>query len=177
MAKIAGGCLCGKVRYSAEGEPVFVGVCHCTDCQKFTGSAFAAVVAVPKPAFSMQGKVTTYSKIGDSGKSISRQFCPECGSSIADEADAMPGVVMIASGTLDDSSWVKPGTADLLRQCPILGEAGRGDAELREAAWLMVGFSLLGVVAIGCRVSRHHGTTIFPYHSWRAGPGSEHGLL
>jgi hypothetical protein len=108
MAKIAGGCLCGKVRYSAEGEPVFVGVCHCADCQKFTGSAFGVVVAVRKPAFSLQGKVTTYSKTGDTGKSISRQFCPECGSSIADEADAMPGMVMIASGTLDDTSWVKP---------------------------------------------------------------------
>src|SRR5579864_2523273 len=108
MAKIAGGCLCGKVRYSAEGEPVFVGVCHCAYCQKFTGSAFGVVVAVRKPAFSLQGKVTTYSKTGDTGKSISRQFCPECGSSIADEADAMPGMVMIASGTLDDTSWVKP---------------------------------------------------------------------
>ena len=110
MAKIAGGCLCGKVRYSAEGEPAFVAVCHCTDCQKFTGSAFGVVVGVPKPALSIQGKVTTYSKNGDTGRSISRQFCPECGSSIAEEVDAVPGVVMIASGTLDDTSWVKPGT-------------------------------------------------------------------
>jgi hypothetical protein len=109
MAKIAGGCLCGKVRYSAEGEPAFVAVCHCTDCQKFTGSAFGVVVGVPKPALSIQGRVTTYSKNGDTGRSISRQFCPECGSSIAEEVEAVPGVVMIASGTLDDTSWLKPG--------------------------------------------------------------------
>ena len=109
MAKIAGGCLCGKVRYSAEGEPAFVAVCHCTDCQNFTGSAFGVVVGVPKPALSIQGKVTTYSKNGDTGRSISRQFCPECGSSIAEEVEAVPGVVMIASGTLDDTSWLKPG--------------------------------------------------------------------
>ncbi len=43
MPQIAGGCLCGKVRYSANTEPAFVGVCHCKDCQKFTGSAFAVV--------------------------------------------------------------------------------------------------------------------------------------
>jgi hypothetical protein len=110
MPQIAGGCLCGKVRYSASGDPAFVGVCHCRDCQKFTGSAFAVVVGVPKPAFSLQGMVSTYSKTGDTGKSIQRQFCPECGSSIADEADALPGVVMISSGTLDDPGWVKPAT-------------------------------------------------------------------
>ena len=59
MPQIAGGCLCGKVRYSANGRPAFVGVCHCTDCQKFTGSAFAIVVGVPKPALTVQGKLTT----------------------------------------------------------------------------------------------------------------------
>ena len=55
MPQIAGGCLCGKVRYSASGDPAFVGVCHCTDCQKFTGSAFAIVVGVPKPALTVEG--------------------------------------------------------------------------------------------------------------------------
>ena len=108
MAQIAGGCLCGKVRYSASGDPAFVGICHCRDCQKFTGSAFAVVIGVPKSAFSLQGQVATYSKAGDTGKSIERRFCPVCGSSIADEASAVPDMVMISSGTLDDPSWVKP---------------------------------------------------------------------
>ena len=108
MAQIAGGCLCGKIRYSASGDPAFVGICHCRDCQKFTGSAFAVVIGVPKSAFSLQGQVATYSKAGDTGKSIERRFCPVCGSSIADEASAVPDMVMISSGTLDDPSWVKP---------------------------------------------------------------------
>ena len=108
MPQIVGGCLCGKVRYSAEGDPVFVGVCHCTDCQKFTGSAFSVVIGVAKPALKLEGKLARYSKTGDSGKSIHRTFCPECGSSVADEADVMPDVVMLGSGTLDDPSWVKP---------------------------------------------------------------------
>lgn len=108
MPQIAGGCLCGKVRYSANTEPAFVGVCHCTDCQKFTGSAFAVIVGVPKQALKIEGKLATYSKAGDTGKTIERRFCPECGSSIADEASAMPDVVMLSTGTLDDASWVKP---------------------------------------------------------------------
>ena len=108
MADIQGGCLCGAVRYSASGDPAFVGVCHCTDCQKFTGSAFAAVVGVPKPAVSVQGEMASYTKPGDSGQPIHRRFCPKCGSSVLDEADALPNIVMIAAGTLDDPGWVAP---------------------------------------------------------------------
>jgi hypothetical protein len=104
MAGIEGGCLCGRVRYSADAEPTFVGVCHCTDCQKFTGSAFATVVGVPATAL----KLKTFTKLGDSGKAIHRRFCPECGSGIVDEADALPGMTIISVGTLDDPSWVKP---------------------------------------------------------------------
>jgi hypothetical protein len=109
MPQITGGCLCGKVRYSADVEPAFVGVCHCRDCQKFSGSAFSIVVAVPEPALSVEGELSAFSKPGDSGQAIERRFCPVCGSGIADSASVMPGVVMLNAGTLDDASWVKPG--------------------------------------------------------------------
>jgi hypothetical protein len=109
MAEFSGGCLCGKVRYSANAEPLFAGLCHCSDCQKFSGSAFAAVFAVPQPAVSVTGTLKTFTKNGDSGKATHRQFCPECGSPIMDEADLMPGAVMIYVGTLDDPSQVNPG--------------------------------------------------------------------
>jgi hypothetical protein len=108
MPAIRGGCLCGKVRYGAETEPIFVGLCHCRDCQKFTGSAFALVIAVPKPALTVTGDLKGFAKAGSTGKSIERLFCPECGASLMDEAEALPGVVMIAGGTLDDHAWVKP---------------------------------------------------------------------
>jgi hypothetical protein len=94
--KIEGGCLCGKVRYSADAEPAFVGLCHCKNCQKGTGTAFAVVVALPKPALNIEGTLKTFTGRGDSGKATYRRFCPECGSALFD-------------GTLDDPSWVKPG--------------------------------------------------------------------
>jgi hypothetical protein len=109
MAKIEGGCLCGNVRYSASGDPVFVGVCHCRDCQKFTGSAFAALVLVPKEALTLEGKLKTFSSIGGSGNPILRHFCPECGSSVAEEPGARPGVVVLNVGTFDDPAIAKPG--------------------------------------------------------------------
>jgi hypothetical protein len=107
--RIEGGCLCGKVRYSAEAEPAFVGVCHCKNCQKGTSTAFSAVVALPKPAVNVQGTLKTYEGRGDSGKATYRRFCPECGSSIEIEVEVMPNMVMIPTGTLDDNTWVKPG--------------------------------------------------------------------
>lgn len=108
MPQIEGGCLCGKVRYSGNAEPIFVGVCHCTDCQHFTGSAFATVLAVPVASLKLSGSLKTFTKSGDTGKPIHRRFCPECGSGVIDEADALPGMAMVNVGTLDDRNWVTP---------------------------------------------------------------------
>src|SRR5882724_2171463 len=106
--KIEGGCLCGKVRYSADSDPAFVGLCHCKNCQKGTGTAFSLVVALPKPTLNIQGTLKTFTGRGDSGKATYRRFCPECGSALIDEAEIMPDVAMILAGTLDDASWIKP---------------------------------------------------------------------
>lgn len=108
MPAITGGCLCGRVHYSANAEPAFVGLCHCHDCQKFTGSAFATVIGLPKASVTVTGTLKGFTKRGDSGKPIERRFCPECGASVLDECEAMPGIVMIAAGTLDDAGWLKP---------------------------------------------------------------------
>src|SRR3954451_24350606 len=82
---IKGGCLCGAVRYSATVEQATATICHCRDCQKFTGSAFATLVAVPKNALTIEGAMQTFRSRGGSGKPILRHFCPQCGSSIAEE--------------------------------------------------------------------------------------------
>ena len=60
MASITGGCLCGRVRYTAAGEPAFSGICHCRNCQRCTGSAFETVIAFPTASVSVQGELTPY---------------------------------------------------------------------------------------------------------------------
>jgi len=109
MAKITGGCLCGAVRYTAEGDPASATICHCRDCQKFTGSALAALVRVAKDALSIDGSLKTFRSIGGSGNPILRHFCPECGSSIAEEPGTRPGVVILNVGTFDKPALAKPG--------------------------------------------------------------------
>jgi hypothetical protein len=108
MPAIVGGCLCGQVRYKANAEPVFTGICHCKDCQKETGTAFGLVIAVPQAAVSIEGAPKTYARKGDSGKENVRRLCPNCGSTILSEPAALPGVSIIRAGTLDDPSWLQP---------------------------------------------------------------------
>lgn len=108
MPEIVGGCLCGNVRYSASVEPTFITLCHCRNCQKESGSAFAIVVGIPQTAFSVQGNLKTFQDKGDSGKAMFRRFCPDCGSTVMEEAEAIPALIMVQVGTLDDPSWVKP---------------------------------------------------------------------
>lgn len=106
--KIEGGCVCGKLRYSGEAEPIFVGVCHCSTCQKSSGTAFNTVLAVPRAAIVTTGKAQTYQARGDSGKATYKRFCPDCGSPVAIEAELMPDTVMIPVGTLDDKRGAEP---------------------------------------------------------------------
>jgi hypothetical protein len=108
MATITGGCLCGRVRYTVTGDPALAGICHCRNCQRYTGSSFEAVMAFPPDAVNVQGEVKTYQDTGDSGQPVYRRFCPNCGSGLIAEADALPGLKIVLVGTLDDPSVFKP---------------------------------------------------------------------
>ncbi len=108
MARINGGCWCGKVRYAADLDPTFVAVCHCHACQKASGSAFGVIVALPANALAITGEVATYDTTGASGKGKHHHFCPSCGSPVFSTVDVIPDMKMVRSGTLDDAGWIKP---------------------------------------------------------------------
>ena len=108
MAKLEGGCLCGSVRYSASGEPAMTAVCHCTHCQKQTGTSFSVIVGVPDDSLAVSGTLKVVEDTGESGQPVHRKFCPECGSPILSTVDVVPGISFIKAGTLDDPSWLEP---------------------------------------------------------------------
>ena len=79
--KIDGNCHCGKITYQADIDPQQVYICHCTDCQSITGSAFRWAVPVPETDFElMTGEPKTYVKKADSGAVSHQLFCPDCAS-------------------------------------------------------------------------------------------------
>jgi hypothetical protein len=81
--RIDGTCTCGAIKIEGEADPEKTQVCHCTDCQTGTGSAFRVSIPVPGATFRMTGKPTNYVKTtADSGNPRVQAFCPQCGSSI-----------------------------------------------------------------------------------------------
>jgi hypothetical protein len=112
MTRLTGGCLCGRVRYTVDGEPVFSGVCHCRNCQRYTGSAFETLIGFQAGSVRVQGELRTYDDMADSGQLLHRRFCPNCGSGVVAEADSLPGVTVVLAGTLDDPTAFRP-TIDL----------------------------------------------------------------
>ncbi|BAZ41825.1 glutathione-dependent formaldehyde-activating GFA [Calothrix sp. NIES-4101] len=103
-----GGCMCGNVRYECTAEPIVMGNCHCRDCQRATGTAFAAAMLVPLNAVTVTGDVKYFDVIGDSGSIVGRGFCPNCGSRLFSKPP-MPGLMGIMAGSLDEPSEFQPG--------------------------------------------------------------------
>jgi len=81
--KINGACHCGTITIEGEADPEKTQICHCTDCQTGTGSAFRVSVPVSGATFRMTGEPATYLKTtADSGNPRMQAFCPRCGSPI-----------------------------------------------------------------------------------------------
>ncbi len=105
---LSGKCLCGKISYTCEGEPVFAGNCHCTACKKSSGSGSAPTIFFAAEHISIVGEATYFESMGASGQIVSRGFCPTCGSQLFGKPAVMPGMIAIRAGTLDDPSMYKP---------------------------------------------------------------------
>jgi hypothetical protein len=108
--KIDGRCHCGSITYEAEVNPDEVYVCHCTDCQAISGTAFRWAVPVPEAAFKLlTGKPKTYVKVGESGTPNHQLFCPECASPIYSFSIGVgPKVLNLRLGTARQRAELKP---------------------------------------------------------------------
>jgi len=104
---LTGSCLCGALRFEASGEPLFQGFCQCLDCRKVTAGRYPAI-GVLESGFKSIGESRGYSKKADSGQTITRNFCPTCGSMVFDLGAGMPGVVVINAALLDEPELFKP---------------------------------------------------------------------
>jgi hypothetical protein len=105
----AGQCLCGAITYEFEGDPAIAGICHCKNCQRQAGSAFSTLCGVPKAAFKMNGTPKVYQDSDtDSGGTVERYFCGECGSPIYSVVGTQPDMIFLKTGTLDETTGFAP---------------------------------------------------------------------
>ncbi|MBD3728956.1 MAG: GFA family protein [Sphingomonadales bacterium] len=101
-------CQCGRLTATCTGDPVRVSVCHCLDCQKRSGSAFAAQARWPVERVVMAGETRTWSRTGDDGGTATFHFCPTCGSGVYYTTDGQPELVAVAVGAFADPSFRRP---------------------------------------------------------------------
>ena len=100
-------CCCGQLTAVATGTPVHISVCHCRNCQKRSGSAFAAQVRFPASNVTTSGEAKIYIATGENG-AAHFHFCPDCGSTVYYTNDSIPDTIAIALGAFDDPYFVSP---------------------------------------------------------------------
>jgi hypothetical protein len=107
--KIDGACHCGLIKYDAAIDPGKVVVCHCTDCQTLSGSAFRIVVGAARDDFHLRGgQPKIYVKTTESGVKRAQAFCPECGTPIYSAAVADTSAFGIRVGTIRQRAELRP---------------------------------------------------------------------
>ena len=106
---LAGGCLCGAVRYALRGPALFVSQCCCKDCQKATGTGHTTVIGVHRSQLEIRaGTPKTYLSKGASGGDVIRHFCGDCGGRLY-TSGTLPGeVIMVQAGSLDEPNRITP---------------------------------------------------------------------
>ena len=104
-----GRCFCEETRYRITAEPLTLYACHCTDCQKRTGSAFGLSMWVPRTAIEVTtGEATLQVLKGPDGRGRPGRMCPQCGARLWSEPEKRPTLAVLRAGTLDDTSWLRP---------------------------------------------------------------------
>lgn len=108
--EITGACHCGSISYRAEADPQKTLICHCTDCQVMSGSAYRTIIFVRENQFELlSGQLKTYIKTADSGNRRAMMFCPDCGTQIyATSVDTQDRIFGVRLGTTHQRTEIKP---------------------------------------------------------------------
>jgi hypothetical protein len=103
-----GRCLCGAVQVTARAAPVRMAQCHCRDCQRASGTGHTSNALFKETDVEISGETKGYAVIADSGSTLTRYFCPTCGSRMFGRNSARPGAIILPAGVFDDSDWFEP---------------------------------------------------------------------
>lgn len=108
MPLLSGSCLCGQVQYEGDTEIANVILCHCTDCQKASGSAYMPNIFVKEADLQLFGETMEFHHKADSGSDMTKVNCANCGSPILGRNSARAGVAVLRGGCLDQKELIDP---------------------------------------------------------------------
>ena len=107
--QVHGSCHCGSIRYEASVDPERTAICHCTDCQRLTGSAYRVSVPAEEGSFHLtSGEPSIYVKVGDSGSRRAQAFCARCGSPLYTYDADHPILFGLRVGCIDERRALVP---------------------------------------------------------------------
>ncbi len=112
-----GGCLCGQARYRIDAAPGLSRLCWCRDCQHLSSNGTVNVM-FPTDRIEITGRLAEHRRTADSGNTVTRRFCPECGSHLFSDSSGRVGLTVVRVGTLDDPSSVTPTANIWARSAP-----------------------------------------------------------
>jgi hypothetical protein len=124
-------CSCGQLSVTVEGEPIIVLACHCTECQRRTGSPFGVGAYYPKDKVTITGESRAFARPGGDGRMMHNRFCPVCGSNLFWESEMLPGAWGVAVGSFADPTFAAP---------------ARSVWEEKKHAWVQLGAEIPGHV-------------------------------
>jgi hypothetical protein len=131
--KIDGACFCGKVTFTAEADPGDVVVCHCTDCQALTGSAYRLTIRASAESVRFSGEPKTFLKTADSGRQRRHGFCAECGTPLFATEPDQPTVYGLRVGTIKQRENFHPARQLWVRsKLPWLAQIDKAEAKERQ---------------------------------------------
>lgn len=109
VVDISATCSCGSVSIAVSGPVLAMLQCACLDCQKITGGGHASVALALETSVTITGETRAYSRPADSGATLTRQFCPVCGTGIVAQSSRASGVRMLPVGLFGaDTAWFEP---------------------------------------------------------------------
>jgi hypothetical protein len=144
----SGGCQCGAVRYEISATPRVVYACHCTECQRQSGSAFGMGLVVNEAQFRLaRGTPRRFDHVTESGRRAEAWFCSNCGTRVfgspREGASGEGAMRIVRAGTLDDISWLRPSIHVWTRSAQpwtvIPGDVPRFETRPPVPVWLVSG--------------------------------------